>query len=745
MNELKILNYTIPDSQIVAGRLSIANSMIADELSADEATFEIYYKEPAKALANLFSKDDEKLYSEDDRALLAFADQGESLNPSAIPYGTPITYAHDGEIIGKFYTKTVRQTGTCRYTITAQSAMGLLITQEHNGGVYSVSAGDTIESIIDDIMSGLNIAYSVSQDIAGQYVAGWLPVASCRDNLQQLCFAFGISIMKDANGDLLFGFNMPDTPEATLLDSQIYVGGSKEYIAPATKVTVYEHAFYEVLTRSPIVVFDNTSETYATNLKVIFDNPVIPSTLTATGALTISARHANYAIVTGSGTLEAIEYTHTMKVLEQDTGVTSEEDKEIIYKDATLVNALNSEYCLLRAAEYYSHANEVNYDIVVQGERAGELVFYPDPFSDDLNSGLIKSLDIEISHTLKAAAKLTENWLPNFLGNNYTDFELITSGATWTPETDGTVRIFLVSGGYGGYGGSKGESGEVGHTGASGTSYASGSASLTAGGAGGPGGTGGAGGKVYAFDIFVTAGIPYTISIGTGGAGGASNGGAGDEGGATTITINGTTYSSALGATPTNGLLNSFNGDIYCQGGDTGLTGGAGGNGGTAESGEGGRGVSGESIVYNGITYTGGTGALGKRKRLHTESQYAGTWDVSGYEGGGGGGGAGYGSNGSNGSQGDGASANTLEGGDGGVGGASTLIPDITTELGKGGTGGFGGGGGGGGGAASGSVSGSSGSGYGFINSGNYWGARAGGNGSQGGIGGPGFIMIYKN
>ena len=693
MNAISILGYILPDSQVKSGSLTLTNAMISDDLSADEASFDVCYDGPAPYEGFLYASGGEQLFAIGGEALTVWEEQGTTINLHNIPYGTPLVYSHDGYVIGKFYTKEVTQTGQYLWHITAQSAMGLLITQEHNGGIYSPSNGDNIESVIDEIMSGLNIPYTVSANIASQGVAGWLPVASCRDNLKQLCFAFGISVLKDANGDLLFDFNEPDMPEAALLEENIYMGGTKTLVAPATKVTVYEHAFYAITTNDPVVVFDNTGDTAVTNQKIVFNNPVIVSTLTTTGTITISESGANYAIVSGVGTISAVEYTHTAKALEQATGATTSENKEVIIKDAYLVNALNSANCLNRVAAYYTQANEVNYDFVTEYERPGELVTYPDPYSSGMQvAGLIKTMNITVSGILKSVSKLTEGWLPDYLGNNYSDYELIESGASWTADKTGTMRFVLCGGGQGGQAGQQGQAG---------TGYGLEQYATTYGGAGGEGGNGGDPGKIYAVDVAVTQGTTYTISLGTGGAGGASNGALGTNGTATTITINGTTYSSANGSVLEYGYVNALTGDIYAVQGGSGVAGASGGDGNDWT------GAPGGDVTYNGITYTGG--AKGP----------------AGSEGpGGSGGGAAVGANGGNGYNG----SDNATSGFGGAGGSATIAGVGNSGLGGGGNGGHGGGGGG------------------AMAMHHYWGGNggSGGNGSAGATGGNGFILIYK-
>lgn len=714
MNRIIINGYTIPDSQITSGKLTLVNDMLSSTLKADEATFGIHYEGPAKAPGFLYSSEGDQLFSNEGDALMSWQDQGVTLDIENLSYGTQIVYMHNENVIGKYYLTSVTQDNKNDWTIRAQSAIGILKNQEHNGGIYSVSNGDTIKSVIDEIMAGLTINYTVSNQIKNQFVAGHLPVASCRDNLLQLCFAFGISVLKDANGDLVFDYNEPEQPEAVLTDGRIYIGGKKTKIMPISKATIYEHAFYAITSVTPVILFDNTNDVTASNQKIIFKNPVIVSTIATTGTISISESNANYAIVSGVGTVQAVEYTHTIKVLEENTGVTTVENKEVVYDNATLVNALNSANCLKRVASYYTTANEVDYDVVVETERPGEMLQYPDPFTDNQAVGLIKQMSIEVSGILKSATKLTEGWLPNHLGNNYTDYELITSGVSWTADKTGTVRIYLVGGGQGGHGGANGNPG---------TNHGS------TGGAGGAGGNGGNGGDIYVVELEVISGQTYTISIGSGGSGGAA-GADGSNGDATTITVNGVTYSSASGGPSAAGVINQFTGDIYALPGGIGVTGGNGGRGGQAD-GKGASGSVGDDVTYEGVTYKGGNGG--------GYSYYDGDARPYAHSLGGGGGGAAVGGNGGDGTKGTmswdhyGGGGYHWGGydGDGGSGGSATARA-AKTLIGGGGDGGHGGGGGGSSGAVSGIAT--------------DWGHHpgSGGIGGPGGQGAPGFIMVLK-
>lgn len=699
MNELKIGNSiftikTIYDEQIKAGSLTLAQTMIGDELSADEMEFTVISGEEDA----LFDSDLEKLKDSNNQFLLAAGSFGIELDLTDTPYGTKISFlrkemdyslpipAEVEVYIATMYITEVKQISKGMWNIKAQSAMGMLINQQHNGGIY---IGETVKSVIDDIMSGVSgISYLIANSVKNEPVTGWLPVASCRDNLQQLCFSLGISIIKTGSGGLTFKYNEPNTPSRSILNDEIYLGATRNSPSPVSSVTVYEHSYYPITTAVRKTVFDNVGGVAAVDQKVIFENPIIVSTLLpavgdTSGSLVVTEAGANYAIVSGTGTLTGVEYSHSYKVLTEVINDSSNvQGKEIVYKDATLVNPLNSTNCLKRIAAYYSLAGENQVDFVASAfphvDRPGDLVAYPDPYTSDMVSGLIKTMNVTISGIMKSQSTITSGWLPRYLGNNFSRYFIVdTSNPTFSlstmPDYDGgDIRIVLIGGGQGGQGGQGGRSGQAGQA-TSQEPYCG------VGGAGGIAGVGGTAGKVFITDISSPS-ATYAITIGTGGTGG--TGGASDADGADGALGGDTTfgtYSSSSGTSPDYGYANPLDPNtLYSQNGDNGLyKGGSGADGSIGSDGE------------DVATYKGGLSGNGWI--------IGNPYSIAGF---GGGGGAAYGNNGNPGTDGTapGHGSSDLYAGNGGNGADAISATQNILTYGSGGRGGCGGGGGGGGG-----------------------------------------------
>jgi len=143
-------------------------------------------------------------------------------------------------------------------------------------------------------------------------------------------------------------------------------------------------------------------------------------------------KHCNYAkISTGNATafiVYAKPYVDNKRVLHKATGVTGREPHRAEVTDAYLVNAINSANALERLASYCSQATFDNISILLD-KRAkpvcGEIVSYKD-FAGNAKTGVVKSQEILASGNIKADCTVVGNWLPNHTGNNYDAYRIIT-------------------------------------------------------------------------------------------------------------------------------------------------------------------------------------------------------------------------------------------------------------------------------------------------------------------------------
>lgn len=605
MNQIVYGQWTFTDTQIHSANVYLSTSLMSDSLEANTFTADVDCT---------------------DRSIIEFE------------RNAPLVYSHKGVQVGIFYVQDIVRIGPTTYTISATSAIGLLIEGLHYGGIYS---GETVEEILPSICG--NVPYEVKTNLRDTALYGWLPVASPRDNLSQVLFAIGATVKTDLNGILRIE-SLWNGLSGNVGEDKLYRGQSVEYGAKVTQVVVTEHQYTEGSEEAELF----TGTTQQGDI-ITFDEPM--HSLVASG-FSVTESGANYAIVTaGTGTLTGKKYIHNTRQVTRtvDPYTNSENVKSVT--EATLVSLVNSVAVAERLVNYYKCQETINGDIVLDQQATGDVVTTYHPYDLETVQACIESLEINVSNTLRATATQLVGYVPPQFEQivTYDEHKLLTGSGSWTvPDGVTEIRLVLIAGGQAGYNGQAGEDCDAGGSivyrdsdeqtnpvPAGQTGTASASASETAygdsAGQGGDGGNAGTAGNVYQTTIDVTPGDSISYSCG---AGGSSNGAAGGQ------TTFGSLTSADGGVLP-NGYTDVVTGITYALGG---VAGEAGGNGGA-------NGSEGESV--NGAS--GGSGYRGDSDS-RTKSGESGwlewTGTASYNDGGAGGGGAGGRSGGINGSNG---------------------------------------------------------------------------------------------
>lgn len=664
-------------------------------------------------------------------------------------YGAPVTWTHRGKLMLKQYLESVKRTGKYKYLLSCVSGIGLIAKIRHYGGLYE---GETFSTILAEIIGG-TFPYTVDTAVASINVYGWLPVDNRRNNLRKLLTATGAVVRTNADGSVRFA--APDTTTPTeIKDRDIFMGGSVDNPTLYKAVKVTEHAY----AKTPNDILTTLLEGEAAGATII-----TPKGVSVTGALitfsdpmhdlavtgsTVLESGVNYAVLAPSMacTLTGYKYSHTTRVVTAGSLTASEQATKRL-DDCTLVNALNADSVAQRWLEFYSSQKAVSMATVWRGEQPADAAIFSDPY-DTPAAGMIESQDVRLSAKVVADTTVQVGKIPSISGNTYDHVLVITeSGDVTIPaEAKDKAQLVLISGGHGGSSGYAGEvkSGTT-ETSQRGTSivyrtkyyYPPGPT------AGGKSGDPGAGARILRVTLsdIVAGQTTLSVTIGAGGKGGLFADGEnspGQNGGETTVG----SYTTAGAPETTTGYYDPINGKLYGAPGGAGIPGGAGG--GFDENVEGTT-VEAESVSGFGQTFAGGTSVGTSESKESSTGNIDGTY---GYKGatafGAYGGGAAYGAPGGNGTL-DGASATTGsnyargKGAPGGVG-ATALPPPAPANP---GTGGYGGNGGGGAGACGG-----------VEIENNYSTSPAptfeasentmtAGNGSDGGDGAPGILLIY--
>ena len=545
-NKIVYANWTFTDEDIQSGNMYLAMALMSDSLEANTFT--------ATVLCS-------------DRSIINFE------------RNTPLTYYYKEQQRGIFYVQSITRNGPESYTISATSAIGLLIEGLHYGGIYT---GQTVAEVLPSICG--TVPYVVKTNLRDIALYGWLPVASPRDNLSQVLFAIGASIRTDLDG-VLHIETLWDGIVGNIGKDRLYNGAQVNYDAKVTQIVVTEHQYMEGGDEESL--FEGTA---AEGDIITFDDPMYD--LTPSG-LTILESGANYAKVSaGTGTLTGRKYIHNTREVARAVSQANEPNV-ITVTDATLVSLVNSVAVAERLVNYYQWTETIESGVVYDGELPGNRSNAWHPYDEEVVSGCLESADVNLSNTLRAEERILVGYVPPKQEQivTYDHRELLTGSGTWTvPEGVTEVRVVLIGGGGAGFDGEDGEDGTYNGFGASdydnktvtpergqtGSVTANASCSLrsSSGGAGGAGGAAGTPGKVYQYTQTVSPGENISFQCGSAGE---ANGSLGSD------TVFGDN-SSQLGESSTIGYIDPITAEEYAKGGSPGLNGGAGGN--TAQDGQ---------------------------------------------------------------------------------------------------------------------------------------------------------------
>lgn len=452
-----------------------------------------------------------------------------------IPYGSPVWYYNNGNLIGRFYLESITRQGANEYKLNCVSAIGLLDKMYHKGGLYtSTTFGEVLDDILADDNGRPVIEYDIDIDVSSINVSGWLPFAKKRDNLYQLIFANGVNIIKNPDGSPKFTFiHTAQEDSQEIPDADIFYGGSVEYQTPYSKIEVKEHTYAFIPEDELVSLYDNTDGDAVINEQIWFsDAPVYVPSITATEGLTIISATVNGAVISGAGKLEGIPYVHATKTVTMENTDYQGDEKIVSVEDATMVNLLNSNNLALRLYNFYcSRPNNtmkiIHNSMIFKDERCGKPYRFVNPFYEEENAYLAE-MDIDASAFNRADCVWYADYEPAGQMGLYHHCQILTGTGTWkVPEGVDQIYVVMIGGGQGG------QSGSPGFNGSDATAYTDVPIDKdlskiwygAEGGDGGQGGKGGRPGRVYRVTIVADdLASSYRYACGAGGAGGAATG-----------------------------------------------------------------------------------------------------------------------------------------------------------------------------------------------------------------------------
>lgn len=603
-----------------------------------------------------------------------------------------VEYFRSGSRVGVYYLQSVTRVGPKLYTLSALSAVGLLIVRPHRGGIYTGQpVADVVAEICGDIPVLIETAYR------GIKLYGWLPIASARDSLVQVLFAIGAWLHTDENGTLRVQKLWNGTASIIGPGSVHAANIQVKYLDPVSAVAVTEHQY--IAGTEDVTLFEGTAQKGDV---IEFDEPA--HSLTAEG-FTILESGANYAVLSaGTGKLTGKSYVHNRRVVTRTVTKGAAENVEEI-ADATLVSLVNSSAVAQRMAAYYACREQLTVDVNPAAEHAGHVVSLWNEWDKQQTLACIASRETKISGLLKSRTTALVGFLPpQPESSEYFDERvLLTGSGEWTvPEGVTSYTRVLIDPGQGGKCGKPGSlptskvtqesSSYDGQSGHKFTKIARGFLAKDLPPApGGDPGDPGEGGKILIETIMdAVPGTKIAYSCGVGGEGAPYEEGSDAAGSYGTHTTMGGSSADSGSSNP-NGYTDFITGDTFAAKGAAGTPGGDGVGYDSA-----GNVVRPANIVVNGVSYT-----AGQQGTPDAEDEFGESYNYGHFEArskGAHGGGPAYKANGNNGGPGipptitDSVNYISVRGGNQGVG-ATAMPPEKAAGYGTGGTGGNGGGG----------------------------------------------------
>lgn len=603
-----------------------------------------------------------------------------------------VEYFRSGSRIGVYYLQSVTRVGPKLYTLSALSAVGLLIVRPHRGGIYT---GQTVAEVVAEICGDIPVL--IETVYRGIKLYGWLPIASARDSLVQVLFAIGAWLHTDENGTLRVQKLWNGT--ASIIGPGIVHAANIQvkYLDPVSAVAVTEHQY--IAGTEDVTLFEGTAQQGDV---IEFDEPA--HTLTAEG-FTVLESGANYAVLSaGTGKLTGKSYVHNRRVVTRTVTEGAAENVEEI-TDATLVSLVNSSAVAQRMAAYYACREQLTVDVNPAAEHAGHVVSLWNEWDKQQTLACIASRETKISGLLKSRTLALVGFLPPQpeTSEYYDERVLLTGSGEWTvPEGVTSYTRVLIDPGQGGKCGKPGSlptskvtqesSSYDGQSGHKFTKIARGFLAKDLPPApGGDPGDPGEGGKILIETIMdAVPGTKIVYSCGVGGEGAPYEEGSDAAGSYGTHTTMGGSSADSGSSNP-NGYTDFITGDTFAAKGAAGTPGGDGVGYDSA-----GNVVRPADIVVNGVSYT-----AGQQGTPDAEDEFGESYNYGHFEArskGAHGGGPAYKANGNNGGPGipptitDSVNYISVRGGNQGVG-ATAMPPEKAAGYGTGGTGGNGGGG----------------------------------------------------
>ena len=327
-------------------------------------------------------------------------------------------YRNDEMIASHFVRDSARE-GESKITLKGHSAIAML-EDTFLGGFYDK---ESLPEILSAVLGDMPYVTEIS--LLSKTISGYLPACTKRAALQQIAFAAGAYVTTQGNGTIQINA-VPDifatAPVSGFGKDKVLSGSNLTQVAPPKKIQVTAHKYTEIeeIEELAEVSVPNKSPGRQEEIICTFSEPhwgysYVQLTSEEGGTVYKIEEHANWVrIIADAGValkLTGKKYGHT--TLEHtwiNPDISDFGGDTIKVENATLITEDNVENAIARLKDYHTLTSSLKGTVVVNHQKAGEIVEVANPYGSDLTVGYITSMESEFTangHTASIEVKGT--------------------------------------------------------------------------------------------------------------------------------------------------------------------------------------------------------------------------------------------------------------------------------------------------------------------------------------------------
>lgn len=300
----------------------------------------------------------------------------------------------NGEQIATQYITDFDRAARQRYTFRCQSAIGLL-EDEFLGGIYS-------DYLLDGLLAEVlgEIPFELDEAFEAQTITGYLPVCKRREALQQIAFAIGAVVSTQGDGVIKLS-ELQTEVSSVFTSDRIFSGAKASKEAQNAAVYVYAHS-YKKGTEEETLLDEESVD--GEQVLYVFSEP--HHSYSISGGQIVGSGD-NWVQITAAGlvTVKGKKYIHNTyaKMKRNPLALAADKNNIVTVDKATLVHSGNVTDVLDRLFQSQQRKHTLTQDVVVSGERVGQMVRSENPWGTK-TEGYIVSMESEFSSNGQTAS-----------------------------------------------------------------------------------------------------------------------------------------------------------------------------------------------------------------------------------------------------------------------------------------------------------------------------------------------------